>query len=100
MGRLSIAACVFFLASPVAFAIQQQRDQPVAPVTGKIGSAAIAGRVTESADTNTPVRRAVVTLTSLEGIDTHSVVADADGRFTFKGLPGGRYSLTARKGAT
>lgn len=98
MGRLLIVVCVFLLASPAAFAIQQQRDQPVAPVTGKIGSAVIAGRVTESADTNTPVRRAVVTLTSLEGIETHSVVADADGRFTFKGLPAGRYSLTARKG--
>jgi hypothetical protein len=77
----------------------QQRDRPVVPEAEAAGTAVIAGRVTLSATSETPVRRAVVTLISSDTVDTYSAVADMDGRFTFSRVPAGRYTLLAKKGA-
>lgn len=77
----------------------QQRDRPVVPVATVVGTAVVSGRVTVSATSDTPVRRAVVTLISAETVDTYSAVADAQGRFTFSRVPAGRYTLLAKKGA-
>lgn len=77
----------------------QQRDRSAVPAPAPAGTAVVAGRVTSSTTSDTPVRRAVVTLIASDGADTYSAVADVDGRFTFAGIPAGRYTLLAKKGA-
>jgi hypothetical protein len=91
---------VALLATPVPGAEAQQRDRP-APVVAaaKTGTAGIAGRITLTADADTPVRRAVVSLTSPDGTDHRSVVTDDEGKFAFGALPAGRYALSAEKPA-
>jgi hypothetical protein len=57
-------------------------------------SAAIVGRAMHG---DTPVIRAVVTLSGSEGDSDRQTVTDTDGRFTFERLRPGRYLLTASK---
>jgi hypothetical protein len=72
-------------------------------VVSKAGTARIAGRVI-SAETGAPLRRAYVRL-SLSGPPQSpgpqqgfpTVATDAQGRYEFRNLPSGRYSLTAEK---
>lgn len=75
----------------------QQRDTPVVPT--RIGTASVSGVVTLGDDANTPVRRAVVTLNSADGLDPRSTISDDEGRFSIGGLPDGRYTLQAFKAA-
>jgi hypothetical protein len=57
----------------------------------------IAGSVVD-ADTNSPIRRAVITLSTVETEPQDAVAwADANGRFSFAYLPPGRYQLRAMK---
>ena len=79
----------------------QQRDRPAAsnaraadPHTGRV-----AGVVTLSPAGNEPVRRAVVSLISVDGGDGASTVTDDEGRFSITGVPDGRYTLVADKPA-
>lgn len=60
------------------------------------GTSAMTGTVTLEG-TGTPVRRARVTLTGLESRGTGTTLTDDQGRFSFSGLPAGRYTLTAFK---
>jgi hypothetical protein len=77
----------------VTLAGQQTRDVPRAP----IGTGEISG-VLSSADTPPqPVRRAVVTISGDTLADARSVVTDDAGRFVFRQLPAGTFSVTARK---
>jgi hypothetical protein len=77
---------------------QPPRDTTAITPTA-IGTASVSGRVGLGDDANTPVRRAVVTLTSTDARDVRSAITDDDGRFTIGSLPDGRYSLTAKKPA-
>ena len=61
----------------------------------KTGTGRILGRVLAS-DSGTPIRRAQVRLTAPE-IGVKTALTDADGRFEFRELPGGRFSLNASK---
>jgi hypothetical protein len=61
----------------------------------KTGTARIRGRV-QSSDTGTPIRRAVLRLTGAEG-DFRNTTSDGEGRFEFRGLPAGRFRLSADK---
>jgi hypothetical protein len=61
------------------------------------GTASIRGLVT-SADTNSPVRRAQVRAASPDTRSARLSTTDADGRFEFKDLPAGRWTITATKG--
>ena len=61
----------------------------------KTGTGRILGRVLAS-DSGTPIRRAQVRLTAPE-IGVKTALTDAEGRFEFRELPGGRFSLNASK---
>ena len=62
------------------------------------GSATIGGAVTAAGETPTPIRRALVTLSSGMAGQVQ-VTTDDRGRFVFESLPAGRYTLTAEKPA-
>ena len=70
------------------------RDASRPPATG---TARIRGRVLLP-ETGAPLRRALVTLISPEGGIRRVVTTDAQGRYEFADLPGGRYNLSASKG--
>jgi protocatechuate 3,4-dioxygenase beta subunit len=61
----------------------------------KTGTGRILGRVLAS-DSGVPIRRAQVRLTAPE-IGVKTALTDADGRFEFRELPAGRFSLNASK---
>jgi protocatechuate 3,4-dioxygenase beta subunit len=61
----------------------------------KTGTGRILGRVLAS-DSGAPIRRAQVRLTAPE-IGVKTALTDADGRFEFRELPAGRFSLNASK---
>lgn len=61
----------------------------------KTGTGRIVGRVLAS-DSGTPIRRAQVRLTAPE-IGAKTSLTDAEGRFEFRDLPAGRFSLNASK---
>lgn len=61
----------------------------------KTGTGQIRGRVVTS-DTAAPVRRAQVRIASNEA-GSRAALTDADGRYEFRDLPAGRFSLTAQK---
>ena len=66
-----------------------------APVSAPSG--VIAGMVADAAR-NTPIARAVVTLSTAEGVPQEAVAwTDASGRFAFGYLPPGRYQLSVTK---
>jgi hypothetical protein len=79
-------------------ALAQQRDRAAAPVP-VAGTGLIAGTLTLSADSTTPVRRAVVSLIASDGLTGRSTVSDDTGAFSFPSLPPGRYTLSAQKAA-
>lgn len=62
----------------------------------KTGTSRIRGRVV-AVESGQPVRRAVVRLTSPDFREAKSTSTDTDGRYEFRELPAGRYSLTASK---
>ncbi len=73
-------------------------QQPARDVTRPVGthSGAIGGRVL-GADGKTPLRRAIVRLSSSALPRRLTVRADLQGRYTFPGLPTGRYTVSASK---
>jgi hypothetical protein len=92
MTRFIVAAGVLItLQGPV-------RDSPAR--VSREGTAVLAGTVVAAGESPaTPVRRVLVTLTGT-GISTFiQAVTDDQGRFTFAGVPAGRFSLTAEKPA-
>jgi protocatechuate 3,4-dioxygenase beta subunit len=72
-----------------------QRD-PTPPARG---TASISGRVI-AADTGTPIRENVVTLTALQRDSILTTRTDTEGRFRFTELPSGRYRLQVKPGPT
>ena len=77
---------------------QPQRDMPTAAAT-RVGSASVAGLVTLGDEAQTPVRRAVITVASSDGLQTASAITDDEGRFVISALRAGRYTLQALKPA-
>ena len=69
------------------------RDAQPQPQTG---TAVIKGRIT-AADTGRPLRRARVTASAPELGRNRDVSTDVNGRYEFKDLPAGRYSLTVNR---
>ena len=80
-------AAALWLMFSLVLAAQQPRD----------GS--ISGTVVTDDASATPVRRATITLTADTATTRVNATTDDSGRFSFVGLPAGRYSLTAAKGA-
>ena len=77
----------------------QQRDTTVKPADKRVGTAVVAGRITSSDTRDTPVRRAIVTLTSIERMESVIAITDNEGKFVLSNLAEGRYTLNARKAA-
>jgi hypothetical protein len=65
------------------------------PATGR---AAIRGRVV-STETGLPLRRATVRLNAPEIRGTRTALTDGEGRYEFRDLPAGRFSISASKAA-
>lgn len=79
-----ISCCIAVLAEP----------QPQAPPESSGGIAGIA----VDAQTKAPIRRAIITLSTVESSPQDAVAwTDANGRFWFSYLPPGRYQLRPRK---
>jgi protocatechuate 3,4-dioxygenase beta subunit len=71
------------------------RDNRQAPA---VGTSRILGRVT-ALDSGLPVRKAVVRISGPELRETRTTSTDVEGRYEFRDLPGGRYTITVSKGA-
>src|SRR5258706_2885 len=72
-----------------------QPPRDTRPATGR---STIRGRVL-TADSGQPMRRAAVRITATELRVPRSGLTDADGRYEFRELPAGRYSVTVSKAA-
>ena len=111
-GRLAVAAIALAIAvggESLASAAPQIVFEAAQPVGGepmmmpglgprqqlKTGTGRITGRVL-STDTGAPLRRAQVRLSAPE-IGVKMALTDAEGRFEFKELPAGRFTLNASK---
>jgi hypothetical protein len=77
-------------------AVGQQARDPTAPPV--VGTAAISGVIEDDRQPAEPVRRAVVTLTGAGLHPNRGAIADDEGRFLLRGLPAGRFTLTAERG--
>lgn len=84
-----------------------QAPQAPAPAGPPPATAVIRGHVI-AGDTGQPLRKAQVRLNQIEaqsgtatatGRENRTVTTDADGKYEFKDLPGGRYNISASKGA-
>lgn len=63
------------------------------------GTAMVAGIVVTPGDSPTPIRRAIVTVTSSDTGASRGTLTDDDGRFMVAALGAGRYTVTASKPA-
>lgn len=74
---------------------EQVRDRP--PVVDDVGTASISGRVVTGSPPR-PLSDAQLTVFQQGGRGSESAFTDADGRYTVRDLPAGRYTVTARRG--
>jgi hypothetical protein len=100
VGLLVVAAIAVAMTNPDSAGSSAHSQVPQAPARDTIkprtGTSRIRGRVL-AADTSTPVRRAIVRLSSQELPQGRSKMTDADGKYEFADLPSGTYSLYASK---
>jgi hypothetical protein len=73
--------------------VPAQRDKPLRP-----GTAVLRGRVM-AADTGQPLRRAQVRIIAPEIRENRMTTTDVEGRYEFKEVHAGRYTITALKGS-
>jgi len=101
----AVSVCALLAASDFSAAQQiiingPTTDMPaqlpgMGPRQPKTGTARLRGRVL-STETGGPVRRAQVRITGPD-IGSKSAMTDAEGRYEFRDLPGGRFNLSANK---
>jgi hypothetical protein len=100
------AVCVCFLLAALdvrgqeVFINRTTTDAPIqlpgmGPRQPKTGTARLRGRIT-AVESGGPVRRAQVRISGPD-IGSKTAVTDADGRFEFRDLPGGRFNVSATK---
>jgi len=106
MKKRIIALCVLALCAAADLRAQQviingpTSELPVqipgmGPRQPKTGTGRLRGRAV-AADAGTPVRRAVIRISSPD-IGTKTAMTDSEGRYEFRDLPAGRFSLSASK---
>jgi hypothetical protein len=99
---LSVAAAVGAQPTPQptprAIAPGLQPRDPAQQQPPATGTSRIRGRVV-AADTGQAIRRAVVRISAPELRETRTTSTDPEGRYEFRDLPGGRYNVSASKGA-
>jgi protocatechuate 3,4-dioxygenase beta subunit len=108
MSRLLLCLVAFCLAPPSTFSqdigvsigggFVQTNGQPPRDARLATGHAAIRGRILAS-DGGQPLRRATVRVSAPELRVARTALTDADGRYDFRDLPAGRYSINASKPA-
>jgi len=106
MSRLLICLVAFCLAPVSTFSqdigvsigggVVQANGQPPRDARLATGHSAIRGRVLAS-DGGQPLRRATVRINAAELRVARTAFTDADGRYDFRDLPAGRYSISASK---
>jgi hypothetical protein len=84
--------------TPRATAPGLQPRDPAQQQPAATGTSRIKGRVA-AADTGQTIRRAVVRISAPELRETRTTSTDAEGRYEFRDLPAGRYTVTVSKGA-
>jgi len=90
MIRAAIALWLVFALGP----FQQTRDVRTVPTAG---TATLTGTVVADDGSNTPIRRAVVSLSSAELPVARELSTDDQGHFAFAGLPAGALTVTVSK---
>jgi hypothetical protein len=77
----------------------QQRPMRAQPsrVDAPRGTSVMRGQIV-AADNGAPIRRAQIRITAPEAREGRVATTDSQGRFEFKELPAGRYTMTASKG--
>jgi hypothetical protein len=90
---IEMPAGVQGVAMPMPQMPPRDNAQPVKP-----GTATLRGHVV-AADTGQPLRKAQVRVVAGEMRENRMATTDADGRYEFKLLPAGRYSISASKGS-
>jgi len=76
---------------------QAQTSAPPRDSSGKAGTAAIRGQVV-AADNGQPLRKTQVRIVAPDIRENRLTITDAEGRYEFKDLPAGRYTIGASKG--
>lgn len=95
-ARVALLLMAFIVVAAMGAQAQSPQSPARDTVPRRTGGARIRGRVL-AADTGAPVRRAIVRLTASELADQRSKMTDADGRYDFRDLPAGNYSIYASK---
>jgi hypothetical protein len=80
----------------MAAPIDQDRARP-AVTSPQSGTGQIAGRIVGSDQPSSPIRRVLVTLAGAGLRHPELTATDDDGRFVFRSLPAGRFTLSATK---
>ena len=103
MKTMRLVAAATLAASVLAVSFvqaRQARDQMQPPrATAGPPTAGLSGVITTDDATPQPIKRAQVMIISAESSITKSAVTNDAGRFSFTGLPAGRYTLSANKPA-
>ena len=97
--RVLVSLCVAALLGSTGPAVAQQPSQPARENSRKpgVGNNAISGIVVSDDSDARPLRRVRVFLNNPEEEIARTTISDDAGRFTFTGLPSGRYTLGGAK---
>lgn len=91
--RMSIVAIMVWVLTVVGDGAQQTRDG----ATAATGTGVLTGVVTTAGDSPVPIPRAVMSLSGGALRTSVLAVTDHEGRFVFRQVPDGRFTLDARK---
>jgi hypothetical protein len=94
LGRTGAVTAAGMLALASTLHSQQQRPQVAGPQSG---TAQIAGRVVAADQPGTPLRRVLVTITGPALRFPDLSATNDEGRFVFRNLPAGRFTISATK---
>lgn len=94
-ARITLFVAIWLASTPAAAQLPGMPGRDAA--AAKSGTAQLSGRVLD-AETNKPLRRATVRAFTPELREGRSASTDAQGRWTLRSLPAGKYTITVTKG--